>query len=177
MSKMDKFVNPRIKFGGTVKEGTSRLFSEVGDDPSVAVTYDASTNAVTLDANGASVTVKNKKTTIAFDLTILNQPANTAIEIAGIEFVKPNEPSGDYDASKVFEDPSTFTDGSGTAHTVYGKWKNGQHLLDMVDDNNVPAGGTDQDYGYCVWVKRTPQGGNSSYYSSPDPQVKNQPTT
>jgi len=174
---MSNFVNPRIRFGGSVPEGTARMFAEVGDDPSVAVTFDASTGTVTLDSNSASVTVKNKKVTIAFDLTINNLPANNTVEIAGIEFSKPNEPSGTFDASNVFEDPSTFTDQGGNAHTVYGKWKNGQHKLEMVDDNNVPAGGTDQDYGYKVWVKMTPQTGTANYYASPDPQVKNQPTT
>ena len=174
---MSNFVNPRVRFAGSVPDGAARMFAEAGGDATVSVTFDATAGTVALDANSASVTVRNKKATIGFDLTVTNLPADASAEIVGVEFSKPNEPSGTFDASNVFEDQSTFTDGSGNAHTVYGKWKNGQHELQMVDDNNVPSTGTEQDYGYRVWVQLKPKTGTTNYYVSPDPQVKNEPTS
>jgi hypothetical protein len=58
---------------------------------------------------------------------------------------------------------------------VYGKWKGGKSELKLVDNNNVRTGVSEQDYGYRVWIKCT-QGSTTSYYSSPDPQIKNEPT-
>jgi hypothetical protein len=175
---MSNFVNPRIKFNKAVKPGTAAMFSAVGDkDATVNVSFDAATGSVALDANSATVSVNKSKATIGFDLTTSNLPGGASVQIVGVEFSKPNEPSGTFDASGVFEDQSTFTDGSGAAHTVYGQWKNGQTELQVIDDNNVPAGGTQQDYGYKVWVKLTPANGSPSYYASPDPEVKNEPTT
>jgi len=172
------FVNPRIKFHKPVKAGSAAMFAAVGDkDATVNVSFDASTGSVTLDASNADVSVKKNKATIGFDLTSNNVPSGASVQILGVEFMKPNEPSGTFDASNVFEDESTFTDGSGDSHTVYGQWKNGQAELQVVDDNNVPSGGTEQDYGYKVWVKLTPANGSPSYYASPDPAVKNEPTT
>jgi hypothetical protein len=60
---------------------------------------------------------------------------------------------------------------------VYGQWKNGQSKLQLIDDDNVVAGVAEQNYGYKVWVKLTPSSGTASYYSSPDPEIKNDPTT
>jgi len=175
---MSNFVNPRIKFHKQVKAGTAAMFAAVGDkDATVPVSFDASTGTVSLDANSASVSVKKNKATIGFDLSTTNLPSGASVQIAGVEFSKPNEPSGTFDASNVFEDQNSFTDGSGTSHTVYGQWKNGQTELQVVDDNNVGTGGTEQDYGYKVWVKLTLATGTTSYYSSPDPEVRNEPTT
>ena len=172
------FVDPRIRFAAAVPEGTARVFDAAGDgDASIAVTFDASTGAVSIDDSNSSITVRNKKTTIAFGLTVTNLPAGASAQIAGVEFMKPNEPTGTFDAGNVFEDSSSFTDGSGSAHTVYGKWKNGQSELQVVDDNNVPSTGSEQDYGYKVWVKLTPGTGSANYYASPDPEVKNEPTS
>jgi hypothetical protein len=142
----------------------------------VAVTFDGTTGTVTLPSNGADVSVDKNKMKVLFDLTTTNIPAGAAAVIAGVEFTKPNEPSGTYAPSGVFEDSSTFTDGTGTAHTVYGKWKGGQNELKLVDDNNVRTGVAEQDYGYKVWIKVT-SGSTTTYYASADPQVVNKPTT
>jgi hypothetical protein len=172
------FVDPRIRFTDDVPTGTARVFDAAGDgDASILVTFDASTGAVSLDDSNSSITVRNKKATIAFNLTVSNLPTGAAAQIAGVEFMKPNEPSGTFDCSNVFEDASSFNDGNGAAHTVYGKWRNGQSELQLIDDNNVPSTGTEQDYGYKVWVKLTPGSGSANYYASPDPEVKNEPTT
>jgi len=174
---MSNFVNPRIKFHKSLKTGTAAMFAAVGDkDATVSVTFDASKGTVALDATNASVSIKKNKATIGFDLNATNVPSDSSVQIAGVEFSKPNEPTGPYDASDVFEDESTFTDGRGASHTVYGQWKNGQSELQVVDDNNVVAGVAEQDYGYRVWVKVTPKNGTASYYCSPDPEVKNEPT-
>lgn len=177
-SPRSNFVNPRIRFGNDVPSGTARVFDAAGDnDAAVSVTFDASNGTVSLDASNSAVTVTKRKATIAFDLTVTNLPDGASAQIAGVEFMKPNEPSGTFDASNVFEDRSSITDASGARHTVYGQWKNGQSELQLIDDNNVPSTGTEQDYGYKVWVKLTPKTGTATYYDSPDPEVKNEPTT
>lgn len=176
--RMSNFVNPRIKFGKSMKAGSAAMFAAAPGDPDpVTVSFDAESGSVTLDGDAADISVNKNKVTIGFDLSPTNVPDGASVEIVGIEFMKPNEPSGTFDASNVFEDSSSFTDGSGTSHTVYGKWKNGQSELQVVDDNNVVAGVAEQDYGYRVWVKLTLATGTSSYYVSPDPEVKNKPTT
>lgn len=175
---MSNFVNPRIKFGKPVKPGTAAVFAAADDDDAdVNVTFDASTGTVSLDATGASISMNKNKATIGFNLSADNLPGGASAQIAGIEFSKPDEPTGTFDASNVFEDKDSFTDGDGNTHSVYGKWKNGQHKLKMVDDDNVAAGESEKDYGYKVWVMLTPSGGAASYFSSPDPEVKNEPTT
>jgi hypothetical protein len=168
----EKTVTPRIN-----------LLASLGspsDTPSagtVAVTFDytAAPVKVALGTNN-DVSVDKAKMKILFDLSTAHLPTGASAEIAGVEFMKPNEPTGTQAPSNVFEDESTFTDGSGASHTVYGKWKGSKHELKLVDDNKVGANGTEQDYGYKVWIKLT-QGTSSSYYASDDPKVKNKPTT
>ncbi len=142
----------------------------------VAVTFNASNGAVTLPAN-ADISVDKNKMKVMFDLTAQNVPAGAAAVIQGVEFSKPNEPTGTNAPTNVFEDSTTFTDQNGNSHTVFGKWQGGnKHELKLVDNNPVRGGSPEQDYGYKVWVKVT-SGATTSYYASPDPTVKNEPTT
>jgi hypothetical protein len=175
---MSNFVNPRIKLGDRVPAGTASSFAAAADDDdaTVSVSFDAALGAVSLDANSSAVSVTKTKATIGFSLSVSNLPSGASAQIVGVEFSKPNEPAGTFDASNVFEDRSSFTDGSGTSHTVYGSWKQNKSKLKVIDDDNVPAGGAEEDYGYKVWVKVTSSSGTASYYASPDPEVKNKPT-
>ncbi|HEX5133488.1 MAG TPA: hypothetical protein VFX92_13515 [Candidatus Krumholzibacteria bacterium] len=150
------------------------------DDPPTAgtvnVTFDGSAGTVTIPAD-TSVSVDKNKMKVLFDLTAQNIPAGAAAIIQGIEFAKPVEPTGTFAPDKIFDDPATFNDGTGAAHTVYGKWKGGSNNeLKLVDNNNVRTGTAEQDYAFRVWIKVT-DGATTTYYASADPQVVNKPTT
>jgi len=141
----------------------------------VTVTFNGNDNSVTL--SNANVSVDKEKMRVLFDLSSSNLPSGASVAIEGIEFTKPNEPTGSYaPGTNIFENQNTFTDQDGAAHTVYGEWKSGKARLKLVDKDNVGATGTEQDYGYRVWVKLT-SGSSTNYYSSPDPQISNKPTT
>ena len=164
MGDSETTVSPRINL--------AKGLDAIPKSASVGVTFDYQGFNVQLPAN-ADVDVTLSRSKIQFDLNAVNVPQGTAVSIQGIEFTKPGEPSGSYAPANIFENPSTFTDQGGNSHTVYGQWKANKHFLKLVDDN-PPEG--EQDYGYRVWVK-CDNGTTSSYHCSPDPTIKNKPTT
>jgi len=165
MPDTEKTISPRINLAKS-------LGSPIPKAGTVDVSFNWNDSTVTLPTD-ADVSVNPGREKIEFDLSASNVPSGAAVTIEGIEFTKPNEPSGSYAPSNTFEHESTFTDQSGTSHTVYGEWKGNKHFLKLID-NNPPSG--EQDYGYRVWIKCV-QGTSTNFYCSPDPTIKNKPTT
>ena len=170
-----KSVSPRL----TINLASSLASADM-DVPSaggVTVAFDYAASAAVTLPPGADVTVNKSRMKILFDLTARNLPAGASARILGVEFSKPNEPSGSYAPGGVFENSATFTDRQGAAHTIFGTWQQGKHHLKVIDDNPVSAGAAEQAYGYKVWVQVTDASGSVSYFDSPDPQIIDQPTT
>ena len=148
-------------------------------DKLVSISFDGSTGTVGTPAD-VSITKKGKSK-IEFDLSEESMPSGASARILGVEFPTTGgktQPDGTgYTPGSVFEDATTYNFG-GVQHTLYGKAKTGSAKdLILTDDDEVPSTGAEQDYPYKVWVQMTMNDGSTAYYSSPDPTIKNKPTT
>lgn len=148
-------------------------------DKTVSISFDGSNGDV---GTPSDVTITKKGSSkIEFDLTTVNMPTGASARIVGIEFPTVDgkvQPTGSgVTPGSVFDDANTITV-DGTDHTVYGAQKSGSAKdLVLSDDDEIASGGTEEDYPYKVWVEYTSAAGDSGYYSSADPDIKNKPTT
>ncbi len=150
----------------------------MGYDPSpeVDVYFDpANNNRIVI--NDGDIEISKRFEEISFRLNPANIIHGFKVEIAGIEFNKPDEPKGDFAPGKVFAPAKTIypTHNHRAPITVYGNTNpDGSLLLDDAD--NVTPNGQETSYKYAVWIRVT-NGNVESYFRSNDPQIKNKPTT
>ncbi len=140
----------------------------------VNVTFDPSARVPVAIRNG-DVDVTAAGTVINFALSPAHLPQGATASICGVEFAKPSEPGGTFAPGQVFGAGVNVAMGSNGNHTVYGAATTGGNWS-LTDNDNVPNTGSEQDYGYAVWVKVV-SGSTETFYVSPDPQIKNKPTT
>ncbi|MDH3214797.1 MAG: hypothetical protein OEN01_00730 [Candidatus Krumholzibacteria bacterium] len=145
-------------------------------DHKVTITYNNQTGKVTVPS--ATIDVNRTQSDIEFDLRCVPAlPSGYSAKIVGVEFGKPDEPTGDYAPEHVFADKHTKLMNNAN-HVVYGAAKTGSPSdLILTDNNNVTAGVGDKEYGYKIWVEVDTGSGATThvegYHPSDDPKIKN----
>ena len=165
MGDKDKTVSPRINLAPSLSK------TPVAAKIDVKFDYHRPNKVRLGDHKDISVNRGLQK--ILFDLKQKDRiPGSPQVSIKGIEF-DPATYNRGFPPEVIFDNPFEFKDQKGNHHTVYGRWAENQHELDLLDDN-WPDG--EQFYGYKVWVE-VDFGARQEYFSTEDPTIKNKPTT
>lgn len=145
----------------------------------VTVNFDptASSNKVTFSGgngtNSGDVSVNTAgNSSIAFTLQSSNMPTGASASIAGVTFPTDTK-SGSYAPVNVFNhaNPQPTIPNTTPPQKIFGLTTGGGNW-GMNDNNNVPQGGPEQNYDYCLWILYNVPNQQSQYIAS-DPKISN----
>ncbi len=178
MEKVEGSIRINLLSGLAVNNDASARAGSASKNPTVKVIFDPTrTDHMRFESGDVEVT----KTTQQIDFRVSSENNRTGYKphIMGIEFSKPNNPRGDFAPSKVFDDEHTVDpNNNGFPVKVFGRPQPNGDLV-LIDHDNADPDLGEQTYGYAVWLKLVSdtQPTTELWVRSPDPQIKNKPTT